>query len=259
MLQGLYEIWLQGKKDERLKISSDIVIQDNQCQLTISKDGKVQILADTEERLSDLRLIAQIAVRRASAWMPFELSRVSEIDLATRKELQRPFYGQVSTSTFSIDSIQCQNTARNLLSTSYESLLFLTRSTDFLDRYAEVSALIALTGLEVELGEVVTADGLEVGQKIEVLRYLNVLSSATIGKIKNLFRLRNKLAHGDWESEAFRNALASALGGQPARWVISSVGRMTHEAAREVVQEVMKSLSVLSPLKQKLPPQSAKA
>jgi len=249
MFRGVYDILLDGKKDERLQILCDIVVEDASWKVVISREGKIEIDADTVENLHALRLITQTAVRHASYWMHFTLSSGTETDLSSGLPISMTLYSEIGVSSHMIDIQKCKGTIRSLLQTSTEALPFLVRSTDLLDRYAEVSALIALTALEIQLNEAVKDEDLLVAQKLAVLRYLDILHAEQIGALKNLFTLRNRLAHGLWSGEKMRNALGSVCGGSPDDWVIASVGRMKKSASQKVVEKVIGALSFLSTAK----------
>ena len=60
------------------------------------------------------------------------------------------------------------------------------------------------------------------------------------GKLKNLFTLRNKLAHGDWRGEGIKAALGNAVGGSPNQRAHPSVGRMKLSAGQQVIEKVIK-------------------
>lgn len=251
MFRGIYDILLDEKKDQRLQIRSDIVVEDGSSKLVISRDGRVEVQADTVDDLHMLRSIAQIAVRQASYWMPFTLSTGTETDLATGQAVQMGIYGDITFSSHAIDSTRCVNTVKSLLRVSRKSLSFLSDSTDLLGRYAEVSALTALTALELQLNEIVTDERLQVAQKIAVLEYLErkgVLPATPVGRLRNLFALRNKLAHGVWKGNMLGEALFNVLGKSPTSWLHNSVGVMKDSAGREVVQSVIDMLSSLSNL-----------
>ena len=249
MFRGIYDILLDGKKDESLQIPSDIVIEDASSKVVISRVGKVEIHAETLSTLHALRSIVHIAIRHASYWMPFTLSTGTETDLSGGQAVPMEFYGELDISSHTIDLERCKDTIRNLLQTSFEALPFLVRSTDLLNRYAEVSALIALTALEIQLNEAVTDEDLHVAQKLAVLRYLDVLPAEQLGKLKNLFTLRNRLAHGLWSGEKMKNALGSVCGGSADHWVIASVGRMKSSTSQKIIETVISTLSFLSTAK----------
>jgi hypothetical protein len=99
------------------------------------------------------------------------------------------------------------------------------------------------------LNEAVTDEDLPVAQKLAVLRYLDVLRTEQIGKLKNLFTLRNRLAHGLWSGEKMKNALGNVLGGSADDWVIASVGRMKSSTSQKVTETVIDALSFLSTAK----------
>ena len=246
MFQGRYEILLDGKRDDRLKIPSEIVIEDAPSRVVISRDGSVEILTDSEARLRALELIARIAIRHATGWNDFELRRASAKDLGTGKDVQMGFYGDIWVSSHTIDAARCEDAVNCLFRASFGSLVFLSNSVQISAR-PEVAALVALTALEIELGEIVRDEDLQVVQKIAVLEYLKALPAEQIAKLRKLNTLRNKLAHGEWIGVKFETALGNALGGSPGQWVTH--GHMKESARHQVTEEVMKALSVLSHLK----------
>jgi hypothetical protein len=241
-----------GKKDDRVQMSAVINFQNDTSQISISKDGRIEIHAATIEELRRLRFVSEVAIRRASerasGWMSFSFSVEDEIDLETNQPVQIRPSVDVSVHSFTIDNVECENAIKSLISTSSEAILFLRRSTDLVG-FAEISALSALTALELELGLIIPDEDLQVAQKLEVIRYLGLLSGTLLGKLKNLFTLRNKLAHGVWGGEKFAAALGNALGGSRDNWVIPSVGRMKQMASSEVIKQVIDSLGFLSPLR----------
>jgi hypothetical protein len=213
--------------------------------VAISKNRDVEILADSVERLHNLRLVAQIAIRHASHWNKFVLSTGNEKDLATGKEVERRLTMDVTVSTLKVDETRCKEALKSLLRADSQSLAFLIYSAQISHR-PEVCALIALTALEIQLDELVRDEALHVNQKIAVLEYVKALAPTELGRLKNLFTLRNRLAHGDWAGETLKNALGNALGGSPNQWVNSSTGRMRELASHQVMEEVIRMLSVLS-------------
>jgi len=242
---GHYQIVLKGKKDERLRIRSDIVIRDRQSKISVSKDGEVEISAENEEKLDTLKLIAQIACRRACAWRPFELRPLDKIDLRTGRFVSvLELFGEVREKSFTINKIEFKNTVERLRSTSSESLLFLTRSTDLLGEYSELSALLAFLALELELGKVVP--DLNFDNALAVLKYIRALPKEFLEKLRTMHRLRNALAHGDWRGKKIGERLNDLLGGGPFAWTLRDSGRMSHEASREIVKEVSRALALLS-------------
>lgn len=245
MLQGRYEILVYGKRESRLKVRSEIVIEDAPSKVVISKNGEVEILADSVERLHELRLVTQIGIKHASYWNEFELSTGTETELGTGKYVERGIHGDITVSSLTVDETRFRNAVKSLLRTDSRPLAFLVHSAGLSGR-PEASALIALTALEIQLDELVRDEDLLVNEKIGVLKYVKALDPTELGRLRNLFKLRNKLAHGDWAGETLKNALGNALGGSPSQWVHPSTGRMKRLARQQVIEEVIKMISVLS-------------
>lgn len=243
MFQGRYEIII-SKGAKKPEIESDIVFDDPPSKIVISKDGAVDILADSEERLHSLSLIVWIAIESATGWIGFELRSVSEENLATGEAVARELFADAKFSTHRIDEFRCKDVVRRLLKTGSRSLIFLVHATQIVSGANEVGALVALTALEIELGEIVKDETLQSHEKIAVLEYTKSLPSEEIGKLRNLNSLRNKLAHGEWSGARFEAALGNALGGSPSQW--ATHGYMTMNARDQVTEEVIKMLSVLS-------------
>ncbi len=243
MFQGRYEIILKGAKKPEIKC--DIAFDDPPSKIVISKDGAVEILADSEERLYALSLVVRIAIESATRWIGAELRPVSEKNLATGEVVARGLYGDMKIRINRIDESECKQAVRRLLKTGSRSLIFLVHATQ-ISGANEVGALVALTALEIELGEIVKDETLQSLQKIAVLEYMKSLPTEEIGKLKNLNSLCNKwrCAHG-WGG--FETALGNALGGSPSQWVTH--GHMTWVARDQVTEEVIKMLSVLSCVK----------
>jgi len=244
MFQGRYEIILKGAK--KPEIESDIVFDDPPSKIVISKDGAVEILADSEERSYALSLVVRIAIESVTRWIGTELRPVSEKNLATGEVVARGLYGDAKVSIPRIDESECREAVRRLLKTGPRSLIFLVHATQ-ISGANEVSALVALTALEIELGQIVKDETLQSLQKIAVLEYTKSLPTEEIGKLKTLNSLRNKLAHGEWSGVRFEAALGNALGGSPSQWVTH--GHMTMVARDQVTEKVIKMLSVLSRVK----------
>jgi len=248
VLVGRYEVFPEDEKDPRPQISSNFVFLDGSSKISISQDGKVEIFAENEEKLSELNLITEISLRRASKWNKFYLRKIDEIDLQTGQKVQPKFYMTTWSYSFTIEKDEFENTVRELRTASLESLLFLMRSTDLLGKYSELSAISALLALELELSKVVPEIDnkfQEISAKLAVLEYLQVLSEEQLKKLGNLNRLRNALAHGDWQGEKIRNILNDLLKGDPSAWA-TPFGRMNHEASARVVEETIRSLELLS-------------
>jgi len=248
MFLGLYKILHDDKKDEKLRIDSPIIIQDDKSKVEISKDGKVKIYAENEEKIYTLWRIAQTAIRHASSWMNFNLSKVEIENLETGEKVSPRIYGDLTIGSFRIDHTKCASTIKTLLYTDSEPLQFLTLATDLLARYTEPSSLSALTALELKLNEIIPDDRLQVRQKLAVLRYLNALPPESMVKLERLFTLRNKLAHGNWKGNKIKKALLDLLGGDTSDWFIGP-GRLNQDAASRVLEEVISAIGFLSACK----------
>lgn len=252
MLQGYYDILVDGKKDRRLKIRSEITIQDGTSKIEISKDGVVKIYAENQTKLQTFQLVALIAMRSASEWTPFHLSIGQVRDLETGKTVPPELHGELSMSVLAIHDREFVNTAKSLLGLDFEPLQFLMRSTDLLSQYSELSALTALTALELKLNEIVPDKTLwSPRAKLTVLRFVEVLPTEWNERLRKLFTLRNKLAHGNWKSEEIANALSKLLGGNTSDWLTPS-HRMNKLASRRVIVEVINALAFLSSVQTKL-------
>lgn len=249
VLIGRYEVFSKDEEDRRPQISSNFVFLDGPSKISISENGKVEIQAENTKRLHELKLITKIALRRASMWNPFYLEKIDEINLQTGQKVPLEFYMEVSSVSFTIDQNELQDVVNDLRSTAFESLLFLSRSSDLLSEYSEIPVLMAFLALELELSRVVPdgkSDELsEISRKLAVLEYLHVLPEESGTKLRNMNRLRNALAHGDWQGKKIGDTLNDLLGGGPSVWVTSS-GRMNRQAAAEVINQVICALGFLS-------------
>jgi len=245
MLLARYAILIDGKRDPRLKIRSEIKIQDQTSRIEVHRDGIVEIYAENKEKLEKLKAIALISSRYASDWMPFRLSCEEVTDLETGRQVS--LGGVVMDGTVSVLSIRqdtFQKAADSLLRVEYPSLLFLIRSTEGLQPHNEISILLALVALELKLNEVVPIEAFTVRQKLAVLKWLRGPSHKR-NDLKKLFSLRNCLAHGHWKGKKLTNRTIALLGGGPKDWFLRS-GYINASATHEILEKVIFSLEQLS-------------
>jgi len=196
MLLGSYEILLNERRDDHCRIQSDIIIEDGQSRIEILRDGHVKIYAEDREKLRKLELVVRVSIGRTTGWSGFSLRLLDSVDLQTNEKVS---YLEQAGKPIHYNLLQAKldQTARGLVRVDSQTILLLACSTEGpMDN--EPSVLVALTALELKLNEIVPERKLNVASKIAVLEYLDLMSQEDINSLKDLFNLRNKLAHGKW-------------------------------------------------------------
>ncbi len=263
MIEGIYEINLDGKLASSIKSDPHdpfypFDFNDNSSKIEWVNDGSVKITCDAITNLGSLELLAQIAMRRGS----IQRNRVSPCQMrqftlrrVSLKEDGKPVgpgqlsIGDASGSFDTFDPAICKTILTQLHEIDERTLLFLMRSTDFIEQQSELSVLSAYLALELKLSQIILPAERRLNRMI-ILEYLNVIPQDSMKKLKDLKTLRNSLAHGGWGHPTVSESLdkllpAGAPQGGTHNWVYSN-GRMNKEAGRRVIEEIMNAIAMLT-------------
>jgi hypothetical protein len=260
LFRGRYEVLVFGKRRKidrifQLRIPSQIDIRVGKGRILLFPSAKVEVYAESLDELHRLKVLVEIAISRATGWMDYRLDKLDEFDLTSGKRVRQAggFDPDFSIRSFVLDKKLYHDTVIRLGDSSYESILFLGRANDFLrSEHAEVASFSALTALELELNRAIPTSGLQIRQKLEVLRFLQRLQAKSLDQITALYTLRNKLAHGDWTGKRFVAILAKALGGPQKHWTLRESNRMSTRSSERIVEAVIDLLPCVSGLSRPL-------
>ena len=248
MLLGSYEILLNGRRDDHCRIQSDIIIEDGQSRIEILHDGHVKIYAEDREKLRKLELVVRVSIGRTTGWSGFSLRLLDLVDLQTN---QKVFYLEQTGRPIHYNLFQTtlEQTAKGLVRVDSQTILLLACSTEGpMDN--EPSVLVALTALELKLNEIVPKRRLNVASKLAVLEHLDLMSQEDINSLKDLFSLRNKLAHGKWTKKDIGAVVQKLLGTESNAFPdCSDSSRMALWVRYRVLEKIADKVVFLSSLK----------
>jgi hypothetical protein len=226
-----------------IKIPTITVTTQKSEVVELTQNGiKTKTHSESRERLNAVYFAAIISVRHASHWrnLRFDVSSETEDD----KPLPRRFVGGVSLIQVYVDAVQYQETLTTLLAMDSNSLSFLMQASELLDERAELSILAALFALELELNHVVP-QRLTLAGKISCLEFAGATPTEAITKLRCLNNLRNQLAHGKWSRDNLGKSLVKLLGRRTENWLMGDTAWIKPEAARRILDEVIKALTEL--------------
>lgn len=255
LIEGIYEIYLEGELAKKVKITEPFEITDGSSKMEWMTTGQIRITCDTIDKLQSLQIIAQIAMRRGSVmrnraspskWRPFTLHEVSLEEDGKPMEKGPLFVADAAAAFDEFDTTICKQTATELFDMEFESLLFLIRSTDLVEAYSELSVLSALLGLEKTLADIIPAQRKfqDRVDRIAILDYLKVMPVISMEKVRALNHLRNCLAHRSWDDLSVGQALTRLLKGDSSKWILPK-GRMNKESGRRALEETIGAIVML--------------
>jgi len=244
----LEETKILNEKQEiqRLWSESTIVIKENSSRIEIDPNGNVRLLADNESTLRKLRSVVEISMRASSRWnysLSLQSGRIT--NQQTGKPVD-PIPIAIISIYSQIDGRLLENIAGHLAASDEMVLSFLRLATSLMESHVELAILTALTALELSISEVVKSDDLQTSGRIAVLAFTKALPPDDIAKLKSLWTIRNKLAHGVWTGEELGLAVSGLLGGSPKEWLEEDSGRIDTEACKKIMWQITYGIQLLS-------------
>lgn len=245
---GVYDIVLEDKV--KTKIFPNVTVEGRNGKVVLSSKGKISTEATGLSRkcLSSPKVAGIFAARVATGlWFPFNGLHEEEYENGARLPIEVTL--TLYPDKVEIDAEKFETTARVLLDVDADVSLFLMRALELQMERNELAVLNALLGLDLQLARIVPEFSSWDGRR-RFLSLLNVLSLEAINRLKNLSKLRNTLAHGNWTNEKVGNQLNDLLQGGREKWLIQ--GRMSTLAARKVIEETVAALRELIQCKGRL-------
>lgn len=218
-----------------------ITVTENSESIELSPSG-IKTQSASYDRLLSTHLAAVLSARCASHWRALKFDRVAELE--DGKEVSQGLVVDALMSPSRVDEQEYREALSILLALDYASLLFLMRASEILKSDMELSILNALFALESELDRIVPQP-LNMAPKLSFLDFAGVISPEALERLRSLGKLRNVLAHGDWNQENLGKSLARLLGGKPEDWLQQDTAWISGEAAREVLCNIIAGLGDL--------------